>query len=170
MDYKVTHLGGNTELAADAAASSATIGTAPVHHPEVRAHMCEMPDCSAVSISFRIPLSKILIISTSNAPNQSFSSKAALHGHIRIHCIARSGNNHNNNNNNHHNHHNQNHHQYAGSHHNGSSAAAAATGGGCHSTATFNSGTGAHAHAQSGTASSHGFTVKDDYPCKVCGK
>ncbi|EAT40251.1 AAEL007995-PA, partial [Aedes aegypti] len=34
---------------------------------DVRPHVCEVPDCSA-----------------------SFSSKAALHGHIRIHCIGRS--------------------------------------------------------------------------------
>lgn len=50
VDYKVTHLGGNTDMAIDSGSSTpAVVNAAPVHHPEVRAHVCEMPDCSAVS-------------------------------------------------------------------------------------------------------------------------
>ncbi|XP_055850932.1 uncharacterized protein LOC129915428 isoform X2 [Episyrphus balteatus] len=74
---------------------------------EHRPHVCEMPDCSA-----------------------SFTSKAALHGHTRIHCIGRNMNqvNHNNNNNN---------------------------------TSMI--------LTNNGQLQSHS-NLKDDFPCKVCGK
>lgn len=42
---------------------------------------------------------EIIIKCTRKFVLQSFSSKAALHGHIRIHCIAKSHSNHHNNNN-----------------------------------------------------------------------
>lgn len=46
VDYKVTHVGGH-ETAAEATSPKAT--TSGTHAAELRAHVCEMPDCSAVS-------------------------------------------------------------------------------------------------------------------------
>ncbi|XP_055325066.1 uncharacterized protein LOC129579232 isoform X2 [Sitodiplosis mosellana] len=61
VHYKSTHL--SSEL------NSTMDGHSPnvINQQESRPHVCEMPDCSA-----------------------SFTSKAALHGHTRIHCIGRS--------------------------------------------------------------------------------
>lgn len=112
MDYKVTSINSETEHNGGSLVQAQS-------HAEVRPHVCEMPDCSAVRHSF--PGDSKKCISFYFVLSQSFTSKAALHGHIRIHCIGR----------------NVHHPSNSGS-------------------------------VQSGT--SHGFTSKDDYPCKVCGK
>ncbi|XP_031619520.1 uncharacterized protein LOC116338427 isoform X2 [Contarinia nasturtii] len=60
VHYKSTHLSSELFNSADGNSINAT------NQQEARPHVCEMPDCSA-----------------------SFTSKAALHGHTRIHCIGR---------------------------------------------------------------------------------
>lgn len=142
-------------------------------HSEMRPHVCEMPDCSAVSL---------LLAGYLNSPKndlnihydnqQSFTSRAALHGHTRIHCIGRNNMHLNNNSNN-----TNGNHQISG----GSGGVGGGGGGGGnsmsnggHNNGNMNSGPLTNGHCGSSTSqmtgSSHGLTAKDDFPCKVCGK
>ncbi|XP_059611188.1 uncharacterized protein LOC132258096 isoform X2 [Phlebotomus argentipes] len=108
VDYKLTHLQQNNQrrishelnnnaplvYGTDSHHTSSTLSHST--HTDIRPHICEMPDCSA-----------------------SFSSKAALHGHTKLHCMGRS--------------------------------------------VTVSS-------SASSSSSSSSSSIKDDFPCKVCGK
>ncbi|XP_062563525.1 mucin-4 isoform X2 [Armigeres subalbatus] len=66
-DLLLDHIGYTTNSIKTVHGPQPSASTSVSTGSDVRPHVCEVPDCSA-----------------------SFSSKAALHGHIRIHCIGRS--------------------------------------------------------------------------------
>ncbi|XP_049302928.1 serine-rich adhesin for platelets isoform X2 [Bactrocera dorsalis] len=125
----------------------------PVNDP--KPYVCEVPDCSA-----------------------SFTSKAALHGHTRIHTYGRNANSHHNNNNN--NNHNNNATSNTTNQNNG------ATTGGSTSVVQQTNASQTQSQVSVGGASASSALPKDanqngvpgavstakdtDFPCKVCGK
>ncbi|KXJ71218.1 hypothetical protein RP20_CCG021091 [Aedes albopictus] len=66
-DLLLDHIGYTSNSIKPSHGQQSSNGSTSSTGSDVRPHVCEVPDCSA-----------------------SFSSKAALHGHIRIHCIGRS--------------------------------------------------------------------------------
>ncbi|XP_067617284.1 serine-rich adhesin for platelets isoform X1 [Eurosta solidaginis] len=127
----------------------------PANDP--KPYVCEVPDCSA-----------------------SFTSKAALHGHTRIHTYGRNANNHNNNNNNNNNHHNHNNNNNATSNTTNTINSSSMGGttnivqpniNGTSQTGNLTTGTG-NILVKDANPSGANTANKDitEFPCKVCGK